>query len=42
MAENFRVLLSDTLTAQGVEVLRRYPQLKVDVKTGLKPPSWPK
>src|SRR5246127_5652221 len=38
MAETtFRVLLSDPLNAQGVEVFRRYPQLKVDVKTGLKP-----
>ena len=32
-----RVLLSDPLNAQGVEVFRRYPQLKVDIKTGLKP-----
>src|SRR5258708_39790487 len=32
-----RVLLSDPLNAQGVGVFRRYPQLKVDVKTGLKP-----
>ncbi len=38
MAETtFRVLLSDSLNAQGVEVFRRYPQLKVDVKTGLTP-----
>ena len=38
MAETtFRVLLSDPLTAQGVEVFSRYPQLKVDIKTGLKP-----
>ena len=38
MAETtLRVLLSDPLNAQGVEVFRRYPQLKVDVKTGLKP-----
>src|SRR5258705_153725 len=38
MAEaTLRVLLSDPLNAQGVGVFRRYPQLKVDVKTGLKP-----
>ncbi len=38
MAETtLRVLLSDPLNAQGVEVFRRYPQLEVDVKTGLKP-----
>src|ERR1700719_3819123 len=38
MAETtLRVLLSDPLTPQGVEVFRRYPQLEVDVKTGLKP-----
>ncbi|HEY6418209.1 MAG TPA: phosphoglycerate dehydrogenase [Candidatus Binataceae bacterium] len=37
MAENFRVLLSDQLAPQGIEVLGRYPQLQVDIKTGLKP-----
>ena len=38
MAETtFRVLLSDSLAAQGIEVFKRYPQLKVDIKTGLKP-----
>ena len=38
MAETkFRVLLSDSLSAQGVEVLKRHPELQVDVKTGLKP-----
>ncbi len=37
MAENFRVLLSDPLNPQGLEVLSRHPQLKVDVRTGLKP-----
>src|SRR5512137_569254 len=37
MAETLRVLLSDPLHAQGVEVFSRYPQLKVDIKTGLKP-----
>jgi D-3-phosphoglycerate dehydrogenase len=37
MAENFRVLLSDTLAPQGIEVLKRYPQLNFDIKTGLKP-----
>jgi D-3-phosphoglycerate dehydrogenase len=35
----FRVLLSDTLNAQGVDVLRRFPQIGVDIKTGLKPPE---
>jgi D-3-phosphoglycerate dehydrogenase / 2-oxoglutarate reductase len=39
MAENFRVLLSDSLSAQGVEVLRHHPELNVDIKTGLKPPE---
>jgi len=33
----FRVLLSDSLSAQGVEVLKRHPELQVDIKTGLKP-----
>jgi D-3-phosphoglycerate dehydrogenase len=37
MAESFRVLLSDALNPQGVEVFSRYPQLRVDIKTGLKP-----
>jgi D-3-phosphoglycerate dehydrogenase / 2-oxoglutarate reductase len=37
MAEEFRVLLSDTLAPQGIEVLKRYPQIKFDIKTGLKP-----
>jgi D-3-phosphoglycerate dehydrogenase len=37
MAETFRVLLSDALNPQGVEVFSRYPELKVDIKTGLKP-----
>ncbi len=37
MAESFRVLLSDSLNPQGVEVFSRYPQLRVDIKTGLKP-----
>jgi D-3-phosphoglycerate dehydrogenase / 2-oxoglutarate reductase len=37
VAEKFRVLLSDALAPQGVEVLRRFPQLQVDVKTGLSP-----
>jgi D-3-phosphoglycerate dehydrogenase len=32
----FRVLLSDSLSAQGVEVLKRHPQLQIDIKTGLK------
>lgn len=37
MAESFRVLLSDSLNPLGVEVFSRYPQLRVEVKTGLKP-----
>jgi D-3-phosphoglycerate dehydrogenase / 2-oxoglutarate reductase len=37
MAEEFRVLLSDPLNPQGVEVFQRHPQLKVDVRTGLNP-----
>ena len=37
MAETFRVLLSDSLAPQGIEVLKGYSQLKFDVKTGLKP-----
>ena len=37
MAETFRVLLSDSLAAQGIEVLKRFPQLQIYVKTGLKP-----
>jgi hypothetical protein len=37
MAETFRVLLSDSLAAQGIEVLKRFPQLQFEVKTGLKP-----
>jgi D-3-phosphoglycerate dehydrogenase len=37
MADLFRVLLSDSLNPRGVEVLKRYPQLEVDIKTGLKP-----
>ncbi len=37
MAEKFRVLLSDSLAPQGLEVLQRESGLAVDVKTGLKP-----
>ena len=38
MAETFRVLLSDSLAAQGLEVLQRDPtRIQFDVKTGLKP-----
>ena len=37
MAETFRVLLSDPLAPQGIEVLKRHPQLQFDLKTGLKP-----
>jgi D-3-phosphoglycerate dehydrogenase / 2-oxoglutarate reductase len=35
MAENFRVLLSDSLAGQGIEVLKRYPQISFEVKSGL-------
>src|SRR5215831_14575899 len=37
MARTFRVLLSDTLAPQGIEVLKRHPELQLDIKTGLKP-----
>ena len=37
MAEKFRVLLSDSLAAQGLEVLARDPRISFDVKTGLTP-----
>src|SRR6202022_1841205 len=38
MAEkSLRVLLSDPLNAQGVEVFSRFPQLTVEIKTGLNP-----
>ncbi|HXN85744.1 MAG TPA: phosphoglycerate dehydrogenase [Candidatus Binataceae bacterium] len=33
----FRVLLSDSLSPQGVEILKRHPELQIDIKTGLKP-----
>jgi D-3-phosphoglycerate dehydrogenase len=37
MAETFRVLLSDNLAPQGIEVLKRHPELHFDINTGLKP-----
>jgi D-3-phosphoglycerate dehydrogenase len=37
MAASFRVLLSDSLAPQGIEVLKRYPALSFDIKTGLSP-----
>src|SRR5713226_3678977 len=37
MGESFRVLLSDSLSPQGVDVLKRHPQISVDIKTGLSP-----
>jgi D-3-phosphoglycerate dehydrogenase len=37
MAESFRVLLSDSLSLQGIDVLKRHPQISVDIKTGLSP-----
>jgi D-3-phosphoglycerate dehydrogenase len=36
MAVKFRVLLSDTLAQQGIDVLKGHPELQVDVNTGLK------
>ncbi len=35
MAEQFRVLLSDSLASQGLDVLKRYPHISFDIKTGL-------
>src|ERR1700733_6242500 len=35
--KTFRVLLSDSLSVQGVEVLKRHPELQIETKTGLKP-----
>ncbi len=32
-----KILISDNLSAQGVDVLRRYPALEVDVRVGLSP-----
>lgn len=32
-----KILISDNLSTQGVEVLRRYPALEVDVRVGLAP-----
>ena len=37
MGDTFRVLLSDSLAPQGIEVLKRFPQLHLDIKIGLKP-----
>src|SRR5712692_9423283 len=38
MAEkSLRVLLSDPLNGQAVEVFSRYPEISVEIKTGLKP-----
>jgi D-3-phosphoglycerate dehydrogenase len=37
MAENFRVLLSDSLAPQGIEVLKRHPRISFDVKIGFAP-----
>ncbi len=39
MAQKFRVLLSDSLAAAGIEVLKSHPEFEVDIKTGLKPPQ---
>lgn len=37
MGQKFRVLLSDSLSPRGVEILKSHPELEVEVKTGLKP-----
>src|SRR5579863_1102080 len=37
MADDFRVLLSDSLAQQGIDVLKRYPRLKFEAKSGLSP-----
>ncbi|HJU28063.1 MAG TPA: phosphoglycerate dehydrogenase, partial [Candidatus Binataceae bacterium] len=37
MADDFRVLLSDSLAMQGIEILKRNPRIAVDLKPGLKP-----
>src|SRR5579871_6162197 len=37
MAASFRVLVSDSLAEQGLEILRQCPRLQVDVQPGLKP-----
>jgi D-3-phosphoglycerate dehydrogenase len=35
MADQFRVLLSDSLASQGIEVFKRYPRISVEAKAGL-------
>src|SRR5579863_2024857 len=35
--EKFRVLLSDSLAPQGIEILQREPRITFDLKTGLSP-----
>lgn len=37
MEKAFRVLLSDALAPQGLELLRRHPELQIDIRTGLEP-----
>jgi len=37
MGEKFRVLLSDALAPQGIEILRREPRIQSDIRTGLSP-----
>jgi D-3-phosphoglycerate dehydrogenase len=37
MPETFRVLLSDPLAPQGIDALRAYPRLQVDLRPGLSP-----
>jgi D-3-phosphoglycerate dehydrogenase len=37
METTFRILLTDSLSTQGLDVLRRYPELQFDLRPGLKP-----
>ncbi|HUN56570.1 MAG TPA: phosphoglycerate dehydrogenase [Candidatus Binataceae bacterium] len=37
MGDSFRVLLSDSLAPQGIDVLKSYPALSFDLKPGLNP-----
>ncbi|HLX38344.1 MAG TPA: phosphoglycerate dehydrogenase [Candidatus Binataceae bacterium] len=37
MSAKFRVLLSDSLSEPGVDILKSHPELQIDIKTGLKP-----
>lgn len=37
MSESIRILVSDKLAAEGIEILKRHPGIEVDVDTGLSP-----